>query len=386
MKTFFIYSFGCKVNRFESQLIEQKLNEQGFVKTANLNEADIIIFNSCSVTNMADKECHYYIRKTLKLSHNPKIILTGCMSKTAGLNELYPSLEIVTDKTKLFSDPQKQTIKNFSGRSRAFLKIQDGCNSFCSYCIVPYIRNELWSKPCKVILDEICELNKKGFYEIVLTGIHIGKFKPSIVELLGEIVKIPLNFRVRLSSIDIGEIDENLINLLQQYPHKICDHLHIPLQSGSDKILRLMNRKYSALEFSKKLLDLKKRFPQICISSDIIVGFPGESDFDNQASLNFIKDHPFSRLHIFRYSDRNSTAASKFSDKVAPEKIKQRSKEFFEIDALKRKEFLKQNLNKESFAVCINGNKALTSNYICISNVEKQEGIFPVIINSQASI
>jgi threonylcarbamoyladenosine tRNA methylthiotransferase MtaB len=391
LKKYFVYTFGCKVNKYESQLILQKLQKDGFSAAKGPGEADIIIFNSCSVTNAADKECLYFIRKTLKLNPFKKIILTGCMAKNkySQLQKLFPQIEILEDKTALYENPKVQSVNNFDGRARAFLKIQDGCDSFCSYCIIPYIRNTLWSKPADLIISEIEKLADKGYFEIVLTGIHIGKFDGGLSTLLEKIVDIKKNFRIRLSSIELNEIDDKLVSILEKNPDKICSHLHIPLQSGSDKILNLMNRKYNVKDYAKKIKNLAKIIPNICISADVIAGFPKESAKDHSQTIDFILSNPFSRLHIFRYSDRDGTKASQFDGKVSMQEIKKRAKELIEIDAKKRKEFLQLNIGRKRKAVFIGKNKALTDNYICIPNVENIEnknGIFEIEINKESVV
>ncbi|MDR2772141.1 MAG: MiaB/RimO family radical SAM methylthiotransferase [Elusimicrobiota bacterium] len=387
LKKYFIYTFGCKVNKYESQLIAQKLNRNGFAASKNLENADIIIFNSCCVTNDADKECEYFIRKALKLDPFPKIILTGCLAKYkySHLKTAFPQIEIIPDKNSLYDNPQ-QTINNFDNRSRAFLKIQDGCDSFCSYCIIPYVRNSLWSKPIETVLSEIETLVDKNYFEIVLTGIHIGKFNGGLWSLLKRIVEIPRNFRVRLSSVELNEIDENLVGLIKDNPDKICSHLHIPLQSGSDKILSLMNRKYRAKDYEKKINELSRLMTNICLSADIIVGFPQETSSLHKETLNFLSNNPFSRLHVFRYSDRNGTKASTLDNKVSIEEIKKRSKEVLLIDEQKRKIFLAQNIGKKRQAVCIGANKVLTDNYISAKNLKNQKGIFEIEIDNNCTM
>jgi threonylcarbamoyladenosine tRNA methylthiotransferase MtaB len=380
LKTYFIYTFGCKVNRYETELIAQKLQSQGLNAVDNPTQADTIIFNSCTVTAKADKECLYLIRKSLKLPHNPKIILTGCMAKNSQYNfkDLFSGIEIEPDKNKLFDNPT-QTLNKFDNRSRAFLKIQDGCNAFCSYCIVPFVRNKLWSKDVEVVLGEIKNFVAQGFSEIVLTGIHIGKFETGISNLLEKIMELKGDFRIRLSSIELNEIDDKLIKLMQKNPEKICQHLHIPLQSGSDKILELMNRKYHTKDFENKIKELATLFQNISITTDIITGFPQETQTDHQQTLNFINKNPFSRLHIFRYSDRTGTKANTFPNKVPPEEIKLRSKALLEIDTKKREQFLLANAGSLRPAVSIGTNKSLTDNYLTIPHPPKQ-GIFKVLI------
>ncbi|MDR1941889.1 MAG: MiaB/RimO family radical SAM methylthiotransferase [Endomicrobium sp.] len=395
MKNYYIYTFGCKVNQYESRLIADKLKEDGGNEVLNPQEADIIIFNSCTVTGNADKECQYFLRKSLKLTHNPKIILTGCFAKNKNeeLKKKFPEIEIIDDKTKLYAKPESQTVKTFAGRSRAFLKIQDGCSSFCSYCIVPYVRNSLWSKPENDVLSEIKNFAENGYPEIVLTGIHVGKYfdagsRLNFSGLVEKIAAMPLDFRIRISSIELNEIDDKLIKLMKDYPDKICRHMHIPLQSGSDEILKLMNRKYLTADFEKKTKALLADFADLALTTDIITGFPGETGKHHNETAQFIKQTKFARLHIFRYSDRQGAQASKFNGKVPSQEIKRRSEELFEIDALKRKDFLSKNSGKKRKAVSIGKNKALTDNYITVltgENVAKT-GIFEVELDKTAEI
>jgi threonylcarbamoyladenosine tRNA methylthiotransferase MtaB len=308
------------------------------------------------------------------------------MAYTKGLKELYPALEIIADKTKLFDDPKNQTVSNFSGRSRAFLKIQDGCNNFCSYCIIPYIRNSLWSKPSDTIIKEIKTLSKAGFSEIVLTGICLGKYEGGLFALLKKIIEAGEDIRIRLSSIELNEIDDKILDLMADYPNKICHHLHIPLQSGCDKILHLMNRKYKSADWARQAERLRKRFDDICITTDVITGFPGETKLDHNQSLDFIKSVEVSRLHIFRYSDRANTKASRFDDKVCPQESKSRLQELLDIDKIKRRDFVLSQMNKTAMAVSIGQDKILTQNYISMPSSTNQKGIFPTVITDLAVI
>ncbi|MDR3049550.1 MAG: MiaB/RimO family radical SAM methylthiotransferase [Elusimicrobiota bacterium] len=382
MKKFYIYSFGCKVNRYETELISQKLKSGDYEIADTPQEADAIIFNSCSVTNNADKECLYLIRKSLKLPQKPQIILTGCLAinKFQELKKLFPSIEVISDKKTLYLQPDNQSIISFENHHRAFIKIQDGCNSFCSYCIVPYIRSQMWSKQPEAVLSEIENLVKNGYSEIVLTGIHIGKYEGGIAPLIEKIVKIPLDFRIRISSIEINEINDYLLSLMKDYENKICSHLHIPLQSGSGGILKLMNRQYASAVFENKIQKIAAMFKNIAITTDIIAGFPSETNAQHKETCDFIKRNPFSRLHIFRYSDRSGAKASNFKNKVPPQEIKARSKELLGIDKSKRKDFLTANTGSTRKAVSISPNASLTDNYITISNAAYQKGIFDIKI------
>jgi threonylcarbamoyladenosine tRNA methylthiotransferase MtaB len=390
MKKYYIYTFGCKVNQYESQLISEKFKNDKFECVQKPEEADIIIFNSCTVTVRADKKCEYFLRKTLRLSNKPKVILTGCITKNKNsiIKTLFPNVEIITDKTKLFNKSQK--ISNFNKHSRAFLKIQDGCDSFCSYCIVPYIRNVLWSKPENEVISEIKTLVKNMYFEIVLTGIHIGKYCNGLSELLEKIVRIPLDFRLRISSIELNEINDKLIKIIKTNKEKICPHLHIPLQSGSDNILKQMNRKYSTRIFEDKIDEIMQILPDLTLTTDIITGFPGETEEHHNETCDFIKKNPFTKFHIFRYSDRLGTRASMFDEKISINKIKNRSKDLFEIDSAKRKKFLRRNIGTKRKAVRIGKNKTLTDNYIIVENKNKilntKNGIFEIEITDTSEI
>lgn len=387
MKTYYIRTFGCKVNQYETQLISDKLKKDGLIRVIKPEEADLVIFNSCTVTAEADKECEYMLRKASKMRNIKKIVLTGCLAvnKKDSLAEKFPEMEIQTDKSALFSDPQKQTIENFEKRSRAFVKIQDGCDSFCSYCIVPYVRKRLWSKPAETVAEEIKKLVQNGYCEIVLTGIHIGKYENGLSFLMQEILKIPLCFRVRISSVEMNEIDDRLIELMIDRPDKICRHLHIPLQSGSDEVLKRMNRHYLTKDFEKKIGKIMSALPDAAVTSDIITGFPGETGKHHGQTCEFIRKSPFSGFHIFRYSDRAGTKASSFGEKTSPEDIKKRSNDLFEIDKEKRKAFIGKNEGKKRKAVSIGKSKALTDNYIKVKNARTEKGIFEVAVSSQNS-
>ncbi|MDR1434179.1 MiaB/RimO family radical SAM methylthiotransferase [Candidatus Endomicrobiellum devescovinae] len=389
MKKYFIHTFGCKVNQYESQLISENFKKNNFERSLKPEDADVIILNSCTVTSEADKECQYLIRKLSKLSNNPKLILTGCLvkNKNVDLNKMFPDIEVITDKTILFNEPQKQTVSGHDKHSRAFLKIQDGCNSFCSYCIVPYVRNVLWSKPENEVISEITNLIKNGYSEIVLTGIHLGKYEEGLSTLVEKIIHIDLDFRTRISSIDINEIDGKLIELMKANPNKICRHLHIPLQSGSEEILKQMNRKYSKNYFEEKTAEIIKKLPDLALTTDIITGFPGETEEHHKETCEFVKKLPFSDFHIFRYSDREGTKAFQFKNKVPSDEIKKRSKDLFEIDLIKRKVFLTKNLGTKRKAVKIGTNKLLTDNYIVVeTNTSKISDIFEIKITENSKI
>lgn len=379
MKNLFIHTFGCKINQYESQLIKQKYTDNGFVFADDINSADTVIINSCSVTAYADKECNQLIKKLV--SKNKNIILTGCYAKVFKDQILkeFPNIKIVL-KEEILKDI-KQEIKTFDNHSRAFVKIQDGCNSFCSYCIVPYARNILWSKPVNDVIEEINHLLDMGYLEIVLTGIHIGKYDKGIDFLLYEIFKnIKREFRIRLSSIEMHEITDNLKGIIKNEPVRMVRHLHIPLQSGCDKILKDMNRKYTTLEFTETLNSLKSLFPDIAITTDVICGFPTETDDDFNTTYNFIKDNKFARLHVFPYSRRSGTVAYNLKQVYKDYILKQRTDKLLQLDKELRHEYFNKFVGTTRKAVSLRNRQALTDNYLTIKDIDKHNSIFDVVV------
>ncbi|MDR1928692.1 MAG: MiaB/RimO family radical SAM methylthiotransferase [Endomicrobium sp.] len=391
MEKYFIRTFGCKVNQYESQLIFEKY-KKNFEYTYKFSNANIIIINSCTVTAKADQKCLNFLKNILKLPNKPKIILTGCIvKKNIDFKKLFPMIEIIKDKTKLFSINKQniQNISHFHKHSRAFVKIQDGCNDYCTYCVIPYVRNVFYSKPVNEIILEIINLVKNGYFEIVLTGINIGKHDNNISYLIKKIIKIPLNFRIRISSIELNKVDNELIELIKENPNKICNHLHIPLQSGCDEILEKMNRKYSTQKFKKRINEIMQFLPDLALTTDIITGFPGETKKHYEKSYDFILQIPFAKLQIFSYSDRDYTKASKFENKISINEIKIRVKNLLKLNNIKKNEFIKKHIGTIRKAVKIRTDTALTDNYIRIkiNNLsKKQHGIFTIKVTKTAKI
>jgi threonylcarbamoyladenosine tRNA methylthiotransferase MtaB len=375
-KKVFIRSYGCKVNQYETQLITDFCLEHNNTITQNINEAEAIIINSCTVTENADKECEYFIRKASKLPNKPQIILTGCFK-----TDKYPYVQTIK-KEALFQNPSKQVIKNFANKSRAFVKIQDGCESFCSYCIVPYVRNKQWSKPAETALSEIKNLVSAGHAEIVLTGIHVGKYAYGLDKLLNEIIKINLPFRVRLSSIEVNEISEEIIQVFKNYSSKLCCHFHIPLQSASDKVLSAMRRNYTRSFYEQVINKLKNEIPNLALTTDVIVGFPQETEKDFEETFNFTRDTGFSDMHVFRYSDRAGTKAFEMDGKISAETIKERSKKLLTLKETLKNSYAEKFLGKKLNAVMIGENEVITENYLSlpVSFKQPETPIFKVTV------
>lgn len=332
--TFKIITLGCKVNTYESEYMLEELLNSGYFY--NEEKPDIIIINTCSVTNMADSKSLKIVRRVKR--ENPNCILIVCGCSVQNDNSKYKDLNIDIlignrEKSKIVSliknylttkekyqyitkdrelDFENMKVSKFTTHTRAFIKIQDGCNNFCSYCIIPYTRGSIRSKNYERTIEEAIELVKNGHKEIVLTGIHTGSYNDNgkdLSDLLKELAKIPDLERIRISSIEITELDEKFLNTLKDTP-KICNHLHIPLQSGSENVLKRMNRKYNKDYFYNKIIEIRKIRPDISITTDCIVGHPYETEDDFLEYLDFCKKIKFSKIHVFPYSVRAGTASA----------------------------------------------------------------------------
>ncbi len=326
-----IYTLGCKVNQYDSNVLARKLNASGFELVER--GARIAIINTCAVTRTAIRKGRQIFNRARKENPKAKIILMGCFPKVyrdeaeklgvdliwkvGELDELISKLQILIPKQIQNS---KFKILN-DNKSKYFLKIQDGCEQFCSYCIIPYTRGKLKSRSEKEVIKEFKEIVKAGYKEIVLCGIHLGlygqegKREKDLVKLLKKLIKVKGLGRIRLSSIEVNEVSDELIKLIAK-EDKICNHLHIPLQSGSDKILKLMNRPYNKKIYKEKIRKIRKLIPNIAITTDVIVGFPGETEKDFKETYDFTKEINFSRLHIFPFSVHEKTPAAKMKDQI----------------------------------------------------------------------
>ncbi len=376
-----LITYGCKVNQAESQKWEKLLGLKGYLITDDENEADCWIINTCAVTHKAEVQSRQIINKAKKLGK--RIVVTGCYT------EIYKPLE--SENLKVVSNLKKESLTdqfkflcksdslNIS-RHRAIVKIQDGCNHFCSYCIVPYLRGKPRSYRIEKIISEIKDYESMGIREIVLSGINIGLYGTdfrntvNLKYLLKIILKETSNFRIRLSSIEQNYIDEEFLDIISD--RRICKHLHIPLQHGSDRILYLMNRPYKAFHFIEKIEKILKLYPQIAIGSDIIVGFPSETEEDFKKTLKIVEKIGFSYLHVFTYSERPFTKASKMSEQVPYNVRKERANCLIEVSRRKKSEYVKKFLGSELEVIVENKRNGLFSatsdNYIkCL--IDKQE-------------
>ncbi len=337
----FIKTYGCRVNQVESEALLEEFLAQGHEITQDYKNANLCFINTCSVTANADKEAEKFIRTLLKQNPAAQIIVSGCFARVKKdyLLQKYPTLKIYfkEDLSKaLFNKEIDWSVKEHSGHSRAFIKIQDGCDCFCSYCIVPYTRPIKTSKPKEIVLSEIKNLLANNYSEIVLTGINIGNYscpktKANLADLCAEIFALPGNFRVRFSSIEINTISDDLIDVLSKAGEKFCSYLHLPLQSGSSKVLKDMRRHYTAEEFLARLNYIRTKIKDLFVYTDIIAGFPTETEQDFKQSAEFLKQAKFAGLHVFSYSARQGTPAAQMAQ-LNPNIIKERSLILHKLD------------------------------------------------------
>lgn len=396
---FHIVTLGCKVNAYESEAIKENLLKHNFVYEEDENKSDIIIINTCSVTNMADHKSLKMIRHAKRL--DKVLIVCGCSSennqqvyKNMGIsilignrekNKIYELLEEYlkskNNYTKFYEEKcfpfENMHVDQFHSHTRAFIKIQDGCNNFCNYCIIPYVRKNIRSKDFFLAIKETKTLVENGHKEIVLTGIHTGSYHSGpydLADLIEEISKIPTLERIRISSIEVTELDEKMLNVIKNNK-KVVNHFHIPLQAGSDEILKLMNRKYNLKYFKEKIEAIRKIKPDVSITTDVIVGHPYETEELFLKTIQTCKDLQFAKIHVFPYSKRDGTPSSKMPMQVSDVEKKKRSKFLNAVSKELESEFYKKHRNQE-VEVLIEEVKegesiGFTTNYIKVKVQEK---------------
>lgn len=393
---FNIITFGCKVNQYESNMMKENMLSSNFFYTEDLSDANIIIVNTCSVTNVADKKCLKMIRRLKREYSNAILVVAGCSSQNK--QSVYESLDIdilignrdksIIDKLiKEYIETEKKYVKFYNDRNldfedmyisdynhtRAFIKIEDGCDNFCSYCIIPYVRGSVRSKDFDKVIKEAKELAKHGHKEIVLTGIHTGHYLNNgydLTDLINELSKIDDIKRIRISSIEVTELNEKFLDMLKNND-KVCDHLHIPLQAGSDEILKRMNRKYDLAYYEEKIKKIRSIRPDISISTDIIVGFPYETEELFLNTLEFSKKIKFSKIHVFPYSVRVGTAAANMEEQVDEVVKKMRVKRLMAVSHMLEVDYFNKFKDKELdilIETCDNNvSEGHTSNYLLVS-------------------
>ena len=351
----------------------QKFIENGYNIVHENEESDICVINTCTVTNIADKKSRQIIRHVKKKNPNAIIVVTGCYAEVnrkklediqeidiiIGNSEKKDIVSIVenkmlVDETKTINSEKYFSefgITTYTEKTRAVIKVQDGCNNFCSYCIIPYARGRIRSRNIENVKKEIEEAVKNGIKEVVITGIHIASYgrdfsnNIGLIDLLEEINKIEGLERIRLGSLEPNIINEEFVTRLKKL-NKICNHFHLSLQSGCDETLKRMNRKYTTEQFRKVVKLLRDNFKDVALTTDVIVGFPGETETEFETTYKFLEDIKFSKMHIFKYSPRQGTVATKMPNQIEANVKEQRSKRLIELSNRDEKEFIEVNIGK----------------------------------------
>ncbi len=334
-KTVAFYTLGCRVNQYETAAMESLFKENGYVVLPFEEVADVYIINTCTVTAESERKCRQILRRAKSKNPSAKVAAVGCMAQSsADILENMPEVDVIVGNTQkanivsaveaspssVYVDDlskitayQELKVTEFDTRDRAFVKIQDGCDRYCSYCIIPYVRGRVRSRAAEDIIDEIRTLSARGFREVVLTGIHVASFgrgtDTDLSDLIRLVAKIEGIARIRLSSIDPTAFDEKLLNTYREV-EKLCPHFHISLQSGSTSVLKRMNRRYTADEYAEAVLRLREIRPDTAITTDVITGFPGETEAEFAETLAFCERVALSGMHVFPYSIRTGTRAA----------------------------------------------------------------------------
>lgn len=409
--TFLIHTFGCKVNSYESESLKERLLKKGYQPMERGQQPDLVFVNTCAVTNEAEKKDKKKVRSLRKAYPHAKIVVLGCSSQIHP--ESYLSLaDVVLGTTKkdcvenLLSSDEKcfvqkknrnlkyedTPIQEGEHLERAYVKVQDGCDNFCAYCLVPFARGNSRSRKHESILRECQALIENGVKEIVIGGIDTGSYKDPteenyvLADLLSDILLLPGDFRIRVSSLETSQIDERLIDLFAKNP-KLCPHFHIPLQSGSEKILERMNRKYKKDHFRDIVLSIRNKLPDAAFSTDVITGFPGETEADFMETYDLLSELLFMRIHAFPYSERPLTRALSLPDKVPVPIRQERTRRLLELSK-ENESLYRQSLKGKKQTILIekkiakNRFAGYSENYLYLE-VESQkniEGTFQTIV------
>ncbi|MES9683416.1 tRNA (N(6)-L-threonylcarbamoyladenosine(37)-C(2))-methylthiotransferase MtaB [Gottfriedia acidiceleris] len=363
------HTLGCKVNHYETEAIWQLFKAAGYERTEYETKADVYVINTCTVTNTGDKKSRQVIRRAVRKNPDAVICVTGCYAQTSPAEIMaIPGVDIVVgtqDRTKMLDYIEQYRVERqpingvgnimkarvyeeldvpaFTDRTRASLKIQEGCNNFCTFCIIPWARGLMRSRDPKEVVKQATQLVESGYKEIVLTGIHTGGYGQDMKDynlamLLKDLETVEGLKRVRISSIEASQITDEVIEVLR-HSNIVVRHLHVPLQSGSDTVLKRMRRKYTMAEFAERIEKLREVLPNCSITSDVIVGFPGESEEEFMETYNFIRDNKFSELHVFPYSKRTGTPAARMEDQVDEEIKNERVHRLIELSNQLAKEY-----------------------------------------------
>ena len=422
-KTVALITLGCKVNQYETNAMSQKLIENGYKVVEHTQKADIYIINTCTVTNMSDRKSRQMIRRAKEMNPKAFIIAVGCYVQVSKeevekIEEIDLALgneekvNIVDYCNKLLEekDSEKQSAmevvmqaKDFSEfgetsyteKTRAVIKVQDGCDRFCSYCIIPYARGRVRSRKPEHIIKEIENIAKQGIKEVVITGIHIASYGKDfrngykLIDLLEEINQIEGIERIRLGSIEPLLITEEFVQRLTKL-EKICEHFHLSLQSGCDETLKRMNRRYTIEQFTEIVERLRVAYSNVNLTTDIIVGFPGETEEEFNKTYKFLENIKFYKMHIFKYSQRKGTKAAEMPEQISPEEKEKRSKKLIELSDKNEEEYNKKYIGKTVEVLWEEEKqgtyKGHTKNYVLVeSNSKHQENMLEQVVIKEAT-
>ena len=371
------HTLGCKVNQYETEAMIELFENKNYELAGENDYADIYVINTCTVTNMSDRKSRQFIRKAKRINKDAIVAVVGCYAQVSpdevekiegvdviiGTSERNKIVDLceetmlskkrinIVRPVRAYKEFEKININQIRSKTRAFLKIQDGCNQFCSYCIIPYARGPIRSRSIIDIEQETKNLAEAGFKEVVLTGIHIASFGKDLgdielVDVIDKISEIKGIERIRLSSVEPNLIDDEFMKKVSTNK-KVCDHFHLSLQSGSDSVLKRMNRKYTTSEFKEKVFLIRKYMPNAGLTTDIIVGFPGETDKEFEETYNYVNEIGFSRIHIFKYSKRRGTPAAEMKGQIYGEIKNHRSECLIELGDKLALDFHNKFLGKE---------------------------------------
>lgn len=366
------HTLGCKVNFYDTEAIWHMFKESGYEQVDFEAKADVYVINTCTVTNTGDKKSRQIIRRAIRRNPDAVIAVTGCYAQTAPAEILnIPGVDLVVgtqDRDKILGyidqfrkerkpinavhnimknrEFEELNVPQYEDRTRAFLKIQDGCNNFCTFCIIPWTRGLSRSRKPESVLEQARQLVANGFKEIVLTGIHTGGYgddleQYDLTDLLWDLDRIEGLERIRISSIEASQIDDRMIEVLNS-SSKMCRHLHIPLQAGHDEVLKRMRRKYTTNEYAEKIRLIKEAMPQVAITTDVIVGFPGETEEMFQEGYRFMEQLGFAQMHVFPYSKRTGTPAARMEDQIEEEEKNRRVHELIDLSEQMQLQYAQQ--------------------------------------------
>ncbi len=401
-QTVALHTLGCKLNFSETSTIGNQFLKNGFSVVDMKDKADVYVFNTCTVTENAEKECRQLVRRVLRNNPDAYVIVTGCYAQlradeisaidgvdaVLGSNEKFEIFSLLKDFNKkelscIYVSPNDELNKfglasstDADSRTRAYFKIQDGCDYKCTFCTIPLARGKSRSMNPELVVEEFTNLVKQGYKEIILTGVNVGDYGKSydlnFYELLKKLIRVDGNFRIRISSIEPNLLTDEIINLTAE-SEKLCKHFHIPLQSGSDTILRSMQRRYSAEDYRQVILKTKHLIPDVGIGVDVIVGYPSETEKEFMETYNFLLNLPISYLHVFTYSERPDTKALTISESVDPAERKRRSKRLRILSDKKKNYFYNQMIGKTIDVLFESKDedgtiKGFSSNYVRVQN------------------